>query len=37
MKLQNSLDPEWLEILEPEMKQPYFTEIKQKIVLDLNA
>lgn len=37
MKLQNSLSPEWLEILTPEMQKPYFQDIKKKLVDDINA
>lgn len=37
MTLQSILDKEWLEILEPEIQKPYFQEIKQKIVDDINA
>jgi uracil DNA glycosylase len=37
MKIQNTLDKQWLEILEPEMEENYFKEIKQKIVKDLNS
>jgi uracil-DNA glycosylase len=37
MKLQNSLDKDWLEILTPEIQKSYFQDIKKRLVSDINA